>query len=160
MSKFSNVSVEQLITPTERKDALKVRIAVFVDEQKYSMESELDSYDDVSEHWAAYCDETNEDGSIRKHVPVGTIRLIPQPQHVAKLGRLAVLSSARGLHIGQKLVKSFIQHCKDNGFHSIVLHSQYPRRGFYAKLGFVIEEGDEIFDEDGTPHIRMWLRNI
>lgn len=42
MSKFSNVSVEKLITPTEKKDALNVRIAVFVYEQKYSMESELD----------------------------------------------------------------------------------------------------------------------
>jgi predicted GNAT family N-acyltransferase len=71
------------------------------------------------------------------------------------------LSTARGLYIGQLLVKTFIQHCKENNFHTVVLHSQYPRRGFYAKLGFVIEEGDdEIFDEDGTPHIRMWLRNI
>lgn len=86
--------------------------------------------------------------------------MIPQPHHLAKLGRLAVLSSARGLYIGQKLVQTFIQYCKENDFHSIVLHSQYPRRGFYAKLGFVIEEGEETFDEDGTPHIRMWMRNI
>lgn len=77
------------------------------------------------------------------------------------MGRLAVLSTARGLYIGQLLVKSFIQYCKENHFHTIVLHSQYPRRGFYAKLGFVIEQGDdEIFDEDGTPHIRMWMRNL
>lgn len=120
----------------------------------------VNSYDEGAEHWAAYCDEEKEDGTIEKHVPIGAIRLIPQPQHIAKLGRLAVLSSARGLYVGQKLVKTFIQYCKDNDFHSIVLHSQYPRRGFYEKLGFVIEEGDEIFDEDGTPHIRMWMRNI
>jgi predicted GNAT family N-acyltransferase len=80
---------------------------------------------------------------------------------LAKLGRLCVLSSARGLYIGQKLVQTFTEYCKENGFNAIVLHSQYPRRGFYGKLGFVIEEGDDsIFDEDGTPHIRMWKRNL
>lgn len=111
-------------------------------------------------HWAVYCDRNNEDGTTESHIPVGTIRLIPQPDRIAKLGRLAVLSSARGLYIGQKLVKSFIEYCKENDFNAIVLHSQYPRRGFYEKLGFVIEQGDEIFDEDGTPHIRMWMRNL
>lgn len=42
MSTYSNVSIEELITPEQIKDALKVRIAVFVDEQKYSVEDELD----------------------------------------------------------------------------------------------------------------------
>lgn len=86
--------------------------------------------------------------------------MIPLPGNIAKLGRLAVLSTARGLYIGQKLVNEFIDFCKKNEYHTIVLHSQYPRRGFYAKLGFVIEEGEEIFDEDGTPHIRMYMRNL
>ncbi|KAI9483735.1 MAG: acyl-CoA N-acyltransferase [Benjaminiella poitrasii] len=160
MMKYSNVTIEQLTDPEKVKDALEVRIAVFVHEQKYTLESELDSYDDISLHWAAYCDRENEDGTIDSHVPVGAVRLIPQPNSVAKLGRLAVLSSARGLYIGQKLVLNFINYCKQNGYHTIVLHAQYPRRGFYAKLGFVIEEGEEIFDEDGTPHIRMYMRNI
>lgn len=42
MSAFSNVKVEKLDTPEQRADALAVRIAVFVDEQKYTLESELD----------------------------------------------------------------------------------------------------------------------
>jgi hypothetical protein len=42
MSKYSNVSVEHLKSVEERGEAMKVRIAVFVDEQKYSVESELD----------------------------------------------------------------------------------------------------------------------
>ena len=118
------------------------------------------SYDDVSQHWVAYCDKENEDGTVEKHVPVGTIRLIPKPD-AAKLGRFAVLSEARGLYIGQELVKTFIKYCKDNGYHTIVLHSQYPRRGFYEKLGFVIEkDDDEVFEEGGTPHVRMWMRNL
>jgi predicted GNAT family N-acyltransferase len=71
------------------------------------------------------------------------------------------LSCARGLYIGQQLVKAFIEYCKKNGFHTIMLHSQYPRKGFYEKLGFVVEQGDdEIFEEGGTPHVRMWLRHL
>lgn len=41
MSKYTNARVEQLDS-TKIEDALKVRIAVFVDEQKYTMEDELD----------------------------------------------------------------------------------------------------------------------
>ncbi|CAO0797105.1 unnamed protein product [Mucor circinelloides] len=160
MAKYSNVSIKQLVYPGGIDDALKVRIAVFVDEQKYTLESELDNLDEGSFHWAAYCDKENEDGTVENNVPVGTIRMIPKPDNVAKLGRLAVLSTARGLYIGQLLVKELVRFSKENGYHTIVLHSQYPRRGFYAKLGFVIEEGEEIFDEDGTPHIRMYMRNI
>lgn len=36
-----------------------------------------------------------------------------------------------------------------------------PKSGFYAKMGFFVEEDDEdTFDEDGYPHIRMWMRNL
>jgi predicted GNAT family N-acyltransferase len=44
MASYSNVSIVQLTTAEKRADALKVRIAVFVDEQKYSLEDELDRY--------------------------------------------------------------------------------------------------------------------
>lgn len=58
-------------------------------------------------------------------------------------------------------MKEFIEYCKKNEFNTIVLHSQYPRRGFYEKLGFVIEkDDDEVFEEGGTPHVRMWMRNL
>lgn len=50
MSKYSNVSIKHLQTVEERKDAIKVRVAVFVDEQKYSLESELDRYVDNLQH--------------------------------------------------------------------------------------------------------------
>jgi predicted GNAT family N-acyltransferase len=118
------------------------------------------SLDEAALHFVAYADKQQEDGTVAPKVPVGTLRLIKKPNNVAKLGRLAVLSEARGLYIGQNLVKTYIAFVKENGYTSIVLHSQYPRRGFYEKLGFVIEEGDEIFDEDGTPHIRMWMRQL
>ncbi|KAG0936465.1 hypothetical protein G6F57_007939 [Rhizopus arrhizus] len=160
MPKYSNLKISLLTTPEEKKKALDVRIAVFVTEQKYPLETEVDGLDDGAVHWAAIADKENEDGTVEKDVFIGTIRLLHASDTTAKLGRLAVLSEARGLYAGQLLVKAFLEYAKANGYQSAVLHSQYPRRGFYHKLGFVIEEGEEIFDEDGTPHIRMWKRSL
>ena len=117
------------------------------------------SKDHLCQHFIASCEKENKDGTT-EYVDVGNVRLWPQPNGVAKLGRLGVLSSARGLYIGQLLVKAFINYCRESNFHSIVLHAQYPSKGFYEKLGFVVEEGDVIFEEAGTPHIRMWMRNL
>ncbi|KAG2210895.1 hypothetical protein INT47_000049 [Mucor saturninus] len=154
MSEYTNVAVVPLpLEEIHRSHA--IRQAVFVKEQGYSLELELDENDPICLHWLATCEK---DGVP---VDVGTIRLWPKPDGLAKLGRFCVLSSARGLHIGQLLVETFIAHCKQNGFHTIVLHGQYPRRGFYQKMGFVLEEGDDaIFLEGGEPHVRMWMRNL
>lgn len=94
-------------------------------------------------------------------MPVGTVRLYPVSETVGKLGRLAVLSDARGLSLGRKLVQAVIQGAIDRGMTSIVLEAQVDKRGFYEKLGFVVEEGDEEpYPVDGTPHLRMWKRSL
>ncbi|KAI9247044.1 acyl-CoA N-acyltransferase [Sporodiniella umbellata] len=161
MSKYSNVRIIHAVTPEDLEKCSVVRHAVFVEEQKYTTEIEKDGLDSLCQHWVAVCDRTNADGTADYGVPVGNVRLIPKSENTAKLGRLAVFSQARGLYIGQKLVKTFIEYCKTNSYSTIVLHSQYDRRGFYEKLGFVTEKGDdEVFIESTTPHIRMWMRNL
>lgn len=42
MPKYSNLKISLLTTPEEKKKALDVRIAVFVTEQKYPLETEVD----------------------------------------------------------------------------------------------------------------------
>ncbi|KAI8987719.1 acyl-CoA N-acyltransferase [Mycotypha africana] len=158
MPNYINISVVHLKNPEELDRALRIRKQVFHVEQGYSMEIELDGQDDTAQHWVATCDKINEDGTIEHNFDIGVVRLIPKEEGVAKLGRLAVLPCGRGLSIGKKLVDAFIAYCKENGFHTIVLHSQYPRRGFYEKCGFSAKEGqDQVFEEAGTPHIKMWL---
>ncbi|KAI8983799.1 acyl-CoA N-acyltransferase [Pilobolus umbonatus] len=116
----------------------------------------MDEFDEVSQHWVAYGDTV--DG---KTVPIGTIRLVPKPGPLAKLTRLAVLSDARGLYVGQLLVKTLVDYAKEKKFKTVMLHSQYDKRFFYFKQGFVIEKGDgDIFIDTGTPHVRVWMRNI
>ncbi|KAI9360252.1 acyl-CoA N-acyltransferase [Pilaira anomala] len=161
MVKYTNLFIKRATTPEEREQALKIRISVFVEEQDFTIETEIDGNDDICQHWVAYCDKETESGAIEKQVPVGTIRLYPQPGQIAKLSRFAVIPEARGLKIGQELVKTLIQYCKENNYPTIVLSSKVPKSGFYAKMGFAVEEGDsDTFDEDGFPHIRMWMRNL
>ncbi|KAI9478739.1 MAG: acyl-CoA N-acyltransferase [Benjaminiella poitrasii] len=161
MAKYSNVRIAKLKIPEEISRAHAVRYQVFVLEQGYTVEIDRDNNDEICHHWIATCDKENDDGTIEHDVDIGTIRLWPKENGVAKLGRLAVLSSARGLYIGQKLCEAFIEFCKQNSFQTIVLNAQIGRRGFYEKAGFVVEEGDDgVFDDSGTPHIRMWMRNL
>ncbi|CAO3597238.1 unnamed protein product [Absidia cylindrospora] len=141
---------------------MQVRIIVFVDEQKYPLYTEVDDeYNDKSDVWIALCDKTMDDGKVEQGVPVGTVRLISVSEKVGKLGRLAVISDARGLSLGKKLVQLVVRDAGTRGMESIIIHAQYDKQGFYEKLGFAVEKGDEeTFLEDGTPHICMWHCNV
>lgn len=113
-------------------------------------------YDSVSDHWLLTCE--NMDG-VR--VPVGTVRMYMVGEKVGKLGRLAVLQDARGLRCGQSLVKTLCQSAHERGLDAIMCEAQVDKRGFYEKLGFVIEKGDEeAYPVDGTPHYKMWKRSL
>ncbi|GAA5877315.1 hypothetical protein JCM16303_006241 [Sporobolomyces ruberrimus] len=142
------------------KKCLDIRIAVFVDEQKFTMEDELDEKDEASDHLLLVdekADGTTED--------VGTIRWWPIPGKAAgKMGRVAVLQSYRGKGIGRVLIEVLEEHLHErrgkagealkgkNEVESIA-HSQAYAQGFYEKSGYV-REGD-LFLEDGADHVKM-----
>ncbi|OBZ89738.1 hypothetical protein A0J61_02201 [Choanephora cucurbitarum] len=154
---FVNVNISQIKGDYTR--TIAVRYNVFVVEQGYHAKWQMDDIDHLGIHWIATADQVDEQGvTICPNVDIGTIRLIPKHDGLVKLTRFAVIKEARGLKVGQALVKVFVKYCQEHGYHTIVLHSQYPRRGFYQKVGFVLEEGDDdIFDEAGTPHVRLWM---
>ncbi|KAI9018064.1 acyl-CoA N-acyltransferase [Phycomyces nitens] len=156
MSIYSDLEIKQAITPEDKQKCIDVRIRVFVDEQKYPLETETnDQYDATCDHFLATCLTIKDNKTVR--VPVGTVRYIAYGESIAKLGRLAVLSDARGMKIGFKLVQHFVEVARAKGERGIVLHSQADKRGFYEKAGFTVDACDEAgFYEDGTPHIRMW----
>ncbi|CAO3611609.1 unnamed protein product [Mucor fragilis] len=160
-SKYSNIKILHLEKPNQLELAYHVRREVYVVEQGYLPNVVTDEDDHNAEHWAAVADKHHEDGSVEPNHSIGTIRLVRISENVARLGRVAVLSSARGLGIGPKLIAEFVEYCKACGYHTIYLHAVSEKRGFYEKLGFVVEDGDhKEFEEDGTPHIRLWKRNV
>ncbi len=80
---------------------------------------------------------------------VGTVR-IRVTEKGTKLERIAVLSTYRGLHYGELLVR-----CALSVVHGpVYIHAQIQSEGFYQKLGFVAED-ETIFYEANIPHRTM-----
>ncbi|KAF7727878.1 hypothetical protein EC973_006877 [Apophysomyces ossiformis] len=156
MTVYSNPIITLAETKEDQEKCMEVRIKVFVDEQRYPLHTETeDPYDVDCIHWLATCEYND------ARVPVGTVRMYPVSERTGKLGRLAVVQDARGLRLGVQLVREVMKEASKRGKTAIMLHAQYDKQGFYEKLGFVVEKGDEgTFLEDGTPHIRMWNRSI
>ncbi|MGY8815283.1 MAG: GNAT family N-acetyltransferase [Gammaproteobacteria bacterium] len=121
---------------------MMIRKVVFVEEQKVSMDEEIDNLDEQC--WFALA--LNNTGEA-----IGTGRLLP----TGKIGRLAVLKEYRNLGVGSKLLNLLIDITKTQSVSDVYLHGQTHAKMFYNKHGF-IEEG-EIFDEAGIPHFKMRL---
>jgi len=126
-------------------DALKdlaypVRKAVFVIEQSVPEELEWDDMDRHSIHAVAL----SADGSA-----IGTGRLLPD----GRIGRMAVLSGARGRKVGALLLTSLMQCARQRGDRRLVLSAQEQAAGFYERYGF--ERTGEEFVEAGIRHIEM-----
>ena len=138
--------------PAAFERAMALRTEVFVEEQQVPVEEELDHYDDEAIHWLLSDSTTGE--------PVATGRMISyqevcQARPVAKIGRIAVKKAARGLKLGERIMRAILDYCRADGFDQAILDSQTYIIPFYAKLGFVVE-GDEFMDA-GIPHYRMRL---
>ncbi|KDE04963.1 hypothetical protein MVLG_04612 [Microbotryum lychnidis-dioicae p1A1 Lamole] len=140
-------------TPEEEKRCLDIRIEVFIDEQGFSMEDELDAKDPGSDHLILVDTETEQD--------IGTIRWYPP---MGKLGRLAVRKNYRGIGAGKWLVEALEDHLRsrrgkggianeDKSKVLIVANAQIYADKFYIKCGYEAEGVP--FQEDGAPHLRM-----
>ena len=128
--------------------AKSVRLAVFVHEQQIPETEEWDADDADAVHAVV----TN-----LSSLPLATGRLITQgqPQGHAKIGRMAVLRSSRGIGLGDKVLLALMEHARSKGIQHIGLHAQVSAKAFYARHGFQAE-GDE-FDEVEIPHQLMTL---
>ena len=122
----------------------KIRIRVFVREQRVPPEIELDRDDQRAIHFLA----------IKAGKGVGTARVV-MSRDGAKIGRMAVLKSHRRRGIGAALLKRAILAAKRLRVRRIYLHAQVAVIGFYARLGF--RAVGRVFDEAGIAHRKMIL---
>lgn len=137
-----SIEVKLADTDAERAECLAIRMRVFVDEQQVPAELELDEYDGVATHLLL-----TENG-----VPLATARLVDK-HGVAKIGRVAVVQSARGRGLGLHVMEAVLDEAIRQGFAQAMLDSQSYAIPFYEKLGFRAE-GEE-FDDAGIPHRLM-----
>ncbi|MFM1987912.1 MAG: hypothetical protein RJA99_869 [Pseudomonadota bacterium] len=125
-----------------RDDASPVRLAVFVDEQRFPVDEEFDGHDAGSLHAVAY------DAGR----PVATGRLLPD----ARIGRMAVLPPYRGAGVGGRLLERLVRCAAERGEPEVTLSSQVHAIGFYEQHGFVPE--GPVYDDTGVPHRTMRRR--
>jgi len=127
------------------RQCLDLRVKVFVDEQKFPIDTEIDEYDEpsVSVHFLLRL--------LPSLQPVGTVRLVVAN---GKVGRLCVLPDYRQYGFGRDLmVRCHGMAASHFGLQQMVLHAQIPVMPFYERLGYL--SVGERFDEEGAPHQKM-----
>lgn len=120
-----------------------IRYQVFELEQGVDPELEFDGQDEFAQHLLAYLDDQ----------PIGTLRIRYLDEKNAKIERLAVLASARGMGIAQQLMECALEAIAQTTIKTIIVNAQIYIQNLYLKLGF--EPIGEPFEEAGILHIKM-----
>ena len=119
---------------------LALRTVVFVHEQHVPIELERDGRDPECLHALA----EDEHGEA-----IGAARLLPD----GHIGRMAVLSAARGQGVGTQMLRALIAVARTRGMIEVEVHAQLRARQFYASNGFVVTSDE--YMEAGIPHVNM-----
>ncbi len=125
---------------SQLEEIFDVRREVFVKEQSVDESEEYDEFETSSTHLLA----------ILNDKTVGTCRFRNTDKGI-KLERFAVIKSARGIGVGEKLM--FAALSKVDQSQTIYLHAQVQVVDFYKKYGFV-KVGPE-FLEANIRHFKM-----
>jgi len=126
------------------REAWEIREEVFVKEQGF--QKELDEIDRRAVHLVFYddCEEAH---------PAAVCRYYTEEPGVYHIGRIAVVKSCRGKHMGSFVLKTAEELIAAEGGCKVVLSAQTRARGFYEKNGYAaVGEG---YDDEGCRHIRM-----
>ncbi len=143
---MSSSGVRVATTDADRAAALRVRHAVFVDEQGVDESLEYDGNDADAVHFLAVDDGT----------AIGAARLRTVDDETGKVERVAVRDSHRGSGWGRKLMASVEDEARRRGLSTLVLHAQTPVEEFYQQLGYRTVSDE--FEEAGIPHVEMTKR--
>ena len=122
------------------EEARRIRLEVFVAEQRVPLELEFDSMDPVSVHALA---------SRPAGAALGTGRLLPD----GHIGRIAVTREARGQRVGAALLLSLMEAARQRGHQQVELFAQVYAERFYQRFGF-ITVGPQ-FGDAGIAHVTM-----
>ncbi len=121
-------------------DILKIRTAVFVEEQGFK--NEFDEIDKNCSHIVLY-DNDN---------PIATCRYFYEDNSF-HIGRVAILKEYRGKRLGNKIMQIAENEIIKEGGKAIEVSAQVRVSDFYKKLGF--NQIGEIYLDEFCEHIRM-----
>ena len=128
------------------REAMRLRMEVFVREQGIPAEIESDEYDATALHAVA----TNGLGMC-----VATGRMLPAGKSgVMRIGRMAVHRAVRGQQWGRLVLDALVDDARRKGMRRVELHAQCTAASFYRRAGFLVE--GERYEEAGIPHVSMY----
>lgn len=136
----------RIVSPEKIQACLRIRLLVFVEEQKVPHDLEVDGLDPDCTHFLA----TDPDGN-----EVGTARMRVTEDGQVKAERVAVLLSARGTGVGADLMAALEIEAQTRGFSQVILSAQMSALPFYERRGYVAN--GPVFDDAGIPHRKMHL---
>ena len=140
---MEKLSFKRARTRRELTQAMAVRRAVFIVEQKIDEAEEYDGLDDTSLHFIALSD-----GKV-----VGTARVrFPSPEY-AKIERMAVLKEFRRCGLGAGILARIEKELKARRVPVAVLHAQITAAPFYESWGY--KPVGAHFYEAGIEHSKM-----
>lgn len=135
--------VRRAQTQQDLESVFAIRHQVFIEEQGVPIEEERDSYDLEAWHWLAW----------NQGMPIATARLVRIRPDQGKVGRVAVLPSARGGGVGRQLMFAIHDAAQEEGIVQLFLDAQLTVIPFYEALGY--ETQGEVFEDCGILHRRM-----
>ncbi len=135
------------LTPRQLHAIYQLRVAVFVVEQHCPYQ-EVDELDLTAVHLLG----TDEQGKLCAYA-----RLMQEPDHQARFGRVIVSQAARGGGHGQALVRQAIQQIQTSwpATTQINIAAQHYLDQFYRSFGF--QPVSPVYLEDGIAHQDMVL---
>jgi len=123
-------------------DAIRIRVDVFIIEQKCQPGWEPDKEDKASRHFIAIADDK----------VVSTLR-IREVDDGIKIERMATKKEYRGLNISQGLIKYVLKEIKKLNPKKIWIEAQVQAQEFYKKCGF--KAIFKPYDLYGISHLQM-----
>lgn len=165
MKNFFSVSALADLSPLEVHRLYKLRVDVFVHEQRCAY-AEIDDIDALPTTFHVRAFESPSNPAL-----VGTARLFPDTAagfsgkclgtvelpHTGdywQLGRVCTAPSVRGSGLGAEILRQTLRLAfeKDPG-RDVVITAQVPLENYYGQFGFV--RCGDIFDWDGMDHLPM-----
>lgn len=136
------ITYKKIESISEFIDAIRIRVDVFIIEQKCQPGWEPDEEDKTAGHFIAIAD-----GKV-----VSTLR-IREVEGGIKIERMATKKEYRGKGISKGLITFVLKEIKKLKPKKIWMEAQVQAREFYEKCGF--KPVSEPYDLYGIPHLKM-----
>lgn len=124
--------------------AVEIRMQVFVKEQGFSKDLELDENEAKATHIVGFID---------GHMAATSRFFFDENRGAYLISRIAVMKEQRGKGLGSKIVKAAEDEIIKLGGKTAVIHAQLRVKEFYESLGY--KAYGEIDLEEGVEHIMM-----